>query len=105
MRFRGSVVVNKRNSITRLFTINCNGFRPGPTDKIQQLIRDNKDKEINSILISSADTRQCSHTKTCINTKIQVYKDCFIMNSSDSREVLEEGKGKIFLKGVTFTVI
>ena len=66
----------KREGFTRVFAMNFNGFRPESAHKIQQLVRDNKEKEIDRVLISSADASWCTHTKNYMNTKLKVQM-CF----------------------------
>ena len=43
--------------MTRLFSVNFNGFGPGSKNKMDQLIRENKRRDDNGVIISSSDTR------------------------------------------------
>ena len=47
----------KNKGLTRLFSANSNGFGPGSKDKIDQLVRESKGRDVDEVIISSSDTR------------------------------------------------
>ena len=57
IKVEGGVTEIKNKGITRLFSVNCNGFGPGSTDKIDQVIRESKSRNVDGAMISSSDTR------------------------------------------------
>ena len=97
----GFIDDNKRAGVTRLFAVNCNGFGPESYDKLDQTQRSGENHKLDGILISSSDTRWCTRSKNRLNNKLKCFSPYVAINTSDSREVLEEGK--TFLKGGTVT--
>ena len=103
IKIRGGIEAQKKEGITRLFAVNCNGFGPDSQDKIRGLSLATTEKELDGVLISSADTRWNSYSKTCMKTKISAFASSSVFNTSDSREALDQGK--TFLKGGSFTAL
>ena len=57
IKFKGGVNKNKDKGVTRLFSVNCDGFGPESSDNIDQVIKESEDRDIYGIMISSSDTR------------------------------------------------
>ena len=57
IKVKGGVTAMKDKGITRLFSVNWNGFGPESYDKINQLIRESERRNVDGIMISSSDTR------------------------------------------------
>ena len=48
-------VKNENKGATRLFSLHCNSFGPGSNDKIDQVIKESKGRDIDGIMINSLD--------------------------------------------------
>ena len=48
IKVKGSVKKKKEQSITRLFSVNCNGLGPRSNDKIDQVIRESRERSIDA---------------------------------------------------------
>ena len=53
IKVKGLVQKKKDQSVTRLFSVNCNGFGPRSNDKIDQIIRESRKRIIDGVLIRS----------------------------------------------------
>ena len=71
IKVKGGVTEIKNKGITRLFSVNCNGFGPGSNDKIDQVIRESKRRNIDGAMISSSDTRWGTVNKSIIENKLK----------------------------------
>ena len=89
--------------MTRLFPVNCNGFGPRSNDKIDQIIQDSRDRNIDVVLIGSSDTRWGTLNKNVIESKLKTINGKILINTSDRNETLNVSKD--FLKGDTFTAL
>ena len=57
IKMKGGVTKTKDEGMTRLFSVNCNVFGSGSSDKIDQVIRESESKNVDGIMISSSHTR------------------------------------------------
>ena len=89
MKISGGIEPQKKKGIARLFAVNCNGFGPDSQDKIRGLSLATTANELDGVLVSSADTRWNSHSKTCVKSKISTFQPNSVLNASDSGEVID----------------
>ena len=71
IKVKGGVVKVKDKGTMRLFSVDCNGFGPGSSDKIDQIIRESKRRHVDGIMISLSDTRWGTVNSSVIENKLK----------------------------------
>ena len=103
IKVKGLVQKKKEQNVTRLFSVNCNGFGTRSNDKIDQIIRESREINIDRVLISWSDTKWGTVNRNIIENKLKTINAKIFINTSDSKEKLNGSK--YFLKGGTFTAL
>ena len=102
IKIRGGVMKMKDKGIMRLFSVNSNGFGPGSSDEIDQIIRESEGRHIDGIMISSSDTGRGTVNRSMIENKLKNITSKKL-NASDSKKTLDSNEP--FLKEGTMTAI
>ena len=67
----------KDKGTTGLFSVYCNGFGPGSSEKIDQVIKEIKRRHVDETMISSSDTRWRTVDKSTIGNKLKTIASNF----------------------------